>query len=407
MVDYIYLERKHHANLFTPLPIILYEGSGSDLYDIDGKKYIDFATSYGSVNLGHCHPKLVKTLKIQASTLAHSSRAYYNNVTPLFLTHLSQVTGFDQAIIMNSGAEAVETAIKAARRWGWQNKKYSKIIVARNNFHGRTTGIISFSSEDKYKRDFEPLMQGFLEVEFGNIDQLKQVLENETLGYAGQRLDHENIAAILLEPIQGEAGVYIPSYEYMKGVRELCDEYNILMILDEIQTGMGRTGKMWAWEHYDIKPDAMCIGKALGGGLLPISAFVANAKVMDVFTPGSHGSTFGGNPLACAVAKRTLEVYEEDKIVDGVDARSKILADYFSSMRHLPLVKEIRHLGMIAAIELKRDARDIVESISKKGVLCRETHSKTIRLAPALNIPFRTLIEGLEIIEQEIYANGH
>ena len=346
---------------------------------MNGNKYLDMMSAYSAVSHGHSHPELVKVLHQQSELLGITSRAFHTNTLGPFLEKLSQVSGLEVALPMNTGAEAVETAIKAARRWAYKTKKVeankAEIIVVAGNFHGRTTTIISFSTDNDSKEDFGPYTPGFVTITYGNIDSHKNAIT-------------KNTAALLIEPIQGEAGIIIPKKEWLPEVRKICTENNILLILDEIQSGLGRTGKMFAFEHSSVKPDGLILGKALGGGLLPISCFLSTKEVMQWFVPGSHGSTFGGNPLAAAIGKRSLELVEEEKLVEN----SKKQGDYL--LRELkkiqsPLIKQIRGKGLWIGVDIDIkiiNGRDMCKRLLKKGILCKETHESTVRFAPPLTI---------------------
>jgi ornithine--oxo-acid transaminase len=378
------LEDKFGAQNYQPLPVVLASGRGAWLTDIEGRKYIDMMSAYSAVSHGHSHPRLVKALSDQASRLAIVSRAFYNDRLGEFLEKLSLLTGFEKILPMNTGAEAVETAIKAARRWGYRVKgiaeNQAEIIVADGNFHGRTTTIVGFSSEDAYRDGFGPFAPGFKRVPFGNARALEAAIT-------------PNTCAVLVEPIQGEAGIIVPPAGWLAEVRRLCDLHHVLLILDEIQSGLGRTGKWFAFEHENIRPDGLILGKALGGGLLPVSAFLTTAAVMSVFTPGSHGSTFGGNALAAAVALEALKVMEEEGLVE----RSAVLGRHL--MRRLeaidsPLITDIRGRGLWVGVDIDpafASAREVCEGLMKKGVLTKETHDTVVRLAPPLMISKRDL----------------
>jgi ornithine--oxo-acid transaminase len=375
----IALEDRWCAHNYQPLPVVISRGQGVWLWDSDGRRYLDMMSAYSAVNVGHAHPRLLRALSGQASRLAVISRAFHSDRLGPFLAKLCQLTGLDAALPMNSGAEAVETAIKAARRWGYRQRciaeNQAEIIVAAGNFHGRTTTLVSCSSEPDYRAGFGPFTPGFRVVPYGDLDALRHAIGINT-------------AAILLEPIQGEAGIVLPPDGYLRGVRQLCDEAGVLLLLDEIQTGLGRTGKWFAFQHDDILPDGLMLGKALGGGLLPVSAFVARRAVMDMFDPGSHGSTFGGNALAAAVGEEALDVIAEE----GLVGRSALLgAHLLRRLRALnsPLITEVRGRGLFVGVEIdpsKASARQVVEEMMRRGVLSKETHHTVIRLAPPLVI---------------------
>jgi ornithine--oxo-acid transaminase len=375
----IALEAEVCAHNYHPLPVVLSRAQGVWLWDCEGRRYLDMMSAYSAVNVGHAHPRLLRALADQAGRLAVTSRAFHTDRLGPFLAKLCQITGLDAACPMNSGAEAVETAIKAARRWGYRHRPIAEgraeIIVASGNFHGRTTTLVGFSSEPAYKDGFGPFTPGFRTVPYGDLAAMEKAIGLCT-------------AAILIEPIQGEAGIVLPPDGYLRGVRELCDRHGILMLLDEIQTGLGRTGRWFAYQHEDVLPDGVMLGKALGGGLLPVSAFVATSEVMGVFDPGSHGSTFGGNPLAAAVASEALAVIEEE----GLAARSAQLGDHLlRRLRGLnsPAIRSIRGRGLFVGVEINpayAGARTVVEELMRHGILTKETHDTVIRLAPPLVI---------------------
>jgi ornithine--oxo-acid transaminase len=373
------LESRHSAHNYEPLPVVLARGQGAYLWDTAGRRYVDMMSAYSAASHGHAHPRISAALEAQARRLAVPSRAYYNDRLGPFLAELTGLTGLDAALPMNTGAEAVETAIKAARRWGYRVKGVprdrAEIIVANGNFHGRTTTIISFSSEPDYQDGFGPFTPGFRSVPFGDLAALEQAITPETV-------------AVLVEPIQGEAGIIIPPAGWLNGVRRLCDAHNVLLILDEVQSGLGRTGAWFAFEHENVRPDGLVLGKALGGGMLPVSAFLARSDVMDVFTPGSHGSTFGGNPLAAAVGLEALQVIDDEGLVE----RSRILGDHMlERLRAIrsPVLREVRGRGLWAGAEIDPHfgtARQACEALLANGVLSKETHHTVVRLAPPLVI---------------------
>lgn len=374
---YIDLEKLYGANNYKPLDVVVEKAQGIWLYDVDGKKYMDCLAAYSAVNQGHCHPKILDAMIEQAKKVTLTSRAFRNKMLPLYYEKLTKLSGFEMVLPMNTGAEAVETAIKTARKWGYSKKgvkqNCAEIIVCSENFHGRTTTIVSFSTDDVAKSDFGPFTPGFVIVEYGCIDAIKNAI-------------NENTVAIMLEPIQGEAGIKIPPRGYLKEIREICDNNNILMIVDEIQTGLGRTGKLFAYEHENIKPDMITIGKALSGGFYPVSAVLSSREILGVFKPGEHGSTFGGSPLAAAIAIAALGVIVEEDLVE----RSKELGEYFlNKLKTLnsPVIKEVRGLGLFLAIELNEKARPYCEKLFKDyGILVKETHENIIRVAPPLVI---------------------
>ncbi|MDF3034530.1 MAG: rocD [Alphaproteobacteria bacterium] len=390
--ELIDLEEKQCAHNYRPLPVVLTRGQGVWLWDVDGKKYLDMMSAYSAVSHGHCHPKLLAVLTEQAGRLSMCSRAYYTDVLPRFLQKLCDVTGMDRALPMNTGAEAVETAIKAVRRWGYFSKKIpqnqAEIIVMSNNFHGRTSGIISFSSDSHYKAGFGPFLPGFKEVPFGDARALENAITPHT-------------CAVLTEPIQGEAGIIIPPHGWLAEAAKICKKNDVLFIVDEIQSGFGRTGKMFACQHEDVQPDGMILGKALGGGFYPVSALVGKEHLMHVFTPGSHGSTFGGNPLGAAVALRALELIEEDRLAE----RSAELGAYFMNQLKTiktPAIRQLRGIGLWIGIDLDPayiNARTVCEKLKEQGVLSKETHETVVRLAPPLVITRQELDWGIEKIQ--------
>jgi ornithine--oxo-acid transaminase len=373
------LENRVSAHNYEPLPVVLARGKGAHLWDTSGRRYVDMMSAYSAASHGHGHPRILAALKAQAERLAVPSRAYYNDRLGPFLAELCKLTRLDAALPMNTGAEAVETAIKAARRWGYRVKGIARdraeIIVAAGNFHGRTTTVISFSTEPDYRDGFGPFTPGFRAVPFGDLGAVERAIT-------------PNTAAVLIEPIQGEAGIIVPPAGYLAGLRRICDAHLVLLILDEVQSGLGRTGKWFAFEHEGIRPDGIILGKALGGGVLPVSAFVGRRELMDVFTPGSHGSTFGGNPLAAAVGLEALNVIGDEGLVE----RSRDLgAHMLDRLRAIdsPALKEVRGRGLWVGAEIDpaiASAREVCERLLAKGVLSKETHHTVVRLAPPLII---------------------
>ncbi len=379
MSEHIDLEARYCAQNYHPLPVVLTRAEGAYVWDEAGKKYLDMMSAYSAVSHGHGHERLVKLVQQQVERLSIVSRAFYTDKLGLFLEKACTLTGQDMALPMNTGAEAVETAIKAARKWAYTVKGVEKdkaeIIACTGNFHGRTTTVVAMSSEPQYKEGFGPFPAGFLLVEYGNIDALEAAI-------------NENTAAFLVEPIQGEGGIVVPPEGYLKAAAELCRKHNVLLIADEIQTGLGRTGKLLACEHEDVHPDGLILGKALGGGILPVSMFLSRREVMSVFTPGDHGSTFGGNPLAAAVGLEALNILIEDELPQ----RSAAMGDYLmGKLREFdtPLIRNIRGRGLFIGIEVDPalcSARDICESLMERGLLSKETHETVVRLAPPLII---------------------
>ncbi len=389
--DYIEIEDQYGAHNYKPLSVVLSEGKGVWVWDVEGKKYLDCLSAYSALNQGHCHPHIVKAMVDQAQKIALTSRAFRNDRLGQLYKKLVDLTGYERVLPMNSGAEAVETAIKVARKWAYVVKgvpKYeAEIIVAAGNFHGRTVTIVSFSTEQFYKEAFGPFTPGFKVVTYGNIEEMKAAIT-------------PNTAAVMLEPIQGENGVVLPPDGYLKAVSDLCKENNVLFIADEIQTGLCRTGKWFASQHEDLRPDVIVIGKALSGGMYPVSAVLADDAVLGLFQPGEHGSTFGGSPLAAAVAVAALEVLDEEHLAD----RATELGNYFmSKLRQInsPVVKEVRGRGLLIGVELYPEAggaRRYCEMLQEAGILAKETHDNVIRFAPPLVIEKETLDWALEII---------
>jgi len=377
--EFIEIEEHYGAHNYHPLDVVISRGEGVWVYDTDGKRYLDCLSSYSALNQGHVHPKILAALQEQAQKLTLTSRAFRNDQLPMFYKELSELTGYEMALPMNSGAEAVETAIKLARKWAYRVKgvprHHAEIITCANNFHGRTVSIISFSTEPLYKDDFGPFTPGFVTVPYGDADAIAKAITPHT-------------AAVMLEPIQGEAGVIMPPEGYLREVRQLCSASNVLFVADEIQTGLGRTGKMFACEHESVRPDMVIIGKALSGGFYPVSAVVADRELMGLFQPGEHGSTFGGNPLGMAVARAAMRVLVEEKLA----ANSAKMGEYF--MEQLveipsPHVKEVRGKGLLIGVELRPEAggaRRFCVALAEKHILAKETHENVIRFAPPLII---------------------
>jgi ornithine--oxo-acid transaminase len=389
---HIELTEKYGAHNYKPLPVVLTKGEGVWVWDVEGNKYIDMLSSYSALNQGHRHPKIIKAVIEQLERITLTSRAFYNDKLSLFLKKLNEITGYDKALPMNSGAEAVETAIKIARKWAYTKKGIplndGEIIVALNNFHGRTITIISFSSEHQYRYAFGPFTPGFVFVPFGDYLAIEKAINDRTIG-------------VLIEPIQGEGGIIVPPEGYLKKVREITREKNVLLMLDEIQTGLGRTGKLFAYQHElseNEKPDILILGKALGGGIYPVSVVLANDDIMEVIKPGDHGSTFGGNPLAAAVGIAALEVIIEENLPEN----ARIMGDYFiRNLREIksPYIKEVRGKGLLIGVELNRPAREFCEKLMKLGVLSKETHEYVIRFAPPLIIKKEEIDWALERIK--------
>ncbi|MEE4195269.1 MAG: ornithine--oxo-acid transaminase [Anaerolineae bacterium] len=392
---YIELEDKHGAHNYKPLDVVLTRGEGVWVYDVEGNRYLDCLSAYSAVSQGHVHPEILKTLKEQAEKLTLTSRAFRNDQFSLLLKEITELTGYEMALMMNSGAEGVETAIKAARKWAYVSKgipRYdAEIIVAAGNFHGRTTTIVGFSSEESYKHDFGPFTPGFKMVPYDDVDAIQKSI-------------NPNTAAVMLEPIQGEGGVLIPKEGYLAQVAQLCKENNVLLIADEIQTGWGRTGKLFACDHEGVKPDMMIVGKALSGGFYPVSGVLASQEVLGLIKPGDHGSTFGGNPLGSAIARTAMRVLIEEKMVEN----SAELGEYFlGRLKRIESehIKEVRGRGLFIAVELKKEAggaRRFCEALQEKGILAKETHRTVIRFAPPLVIDKETIDWALPIIEETL-----
>jgi ornithine--oxo-acid transaminase len=382
--------QKFGANNYHPLPIVISEAEGVWVKDPEGKKYMDMLSAYSAVNQGHRHPKIIQALKDQADRVTLTSRAFHNDQLGPWYEKICQLTKKDMALPMNTGAEAVETAVKAARRWGYEVKgiadNQAEIIACVGNFHGRTMTAVSLSSEAEYQRGFGPMLPGIKLIPYGDIEALKAAIT-------------PNTAAFLIEPIQGEAGIVLPPEGFLKAASELCKEQNVLFIADEIQVGLARTGKMFACDWEDVDPDMLILGKALGGGVFPISCVVANQDILGVFNPGSHGSTFGGNPLACAVSVAALEVLEEEEL----SRRSQELGEYFKEKLaeiENPMIKEVRGRGLFIGVELTEAARPYCEQLKEEGLLCKETHDTVIRFAPPLVISKEDLDWAIEKISR-------
>ncbi len=394
----ISLENRYGSHNYQPLDVVCARGQGVYLWDVEGRRYMDFLSAYSAVNQGHNHPRIAEALIAQARTLALTSRAFRNDQLPLLLEKLCTLTGFDRALPMNSGAEAVETAIKASRKWGYDVKgiayPQAEIVVAQGNFHGRTTTIVGFSSDPDATSRFGPFTPGFRAVRYGDVDAVRAAVTPNTCG-------------VLVEPVQGEAGVIIPPKGYLRALREICTADRMLLIVDEIQSGLGRTGKLFAFEHEGIRPDGVTIGKALSGGFCPVSAFLARDEVMNVFTPGIHGSTFGGNPLACAVSIAALDVLVDEKLAERAAELGPHLEARLKAIRS-PLVKETRCIGLWAGVELRPEAggaRQYCYALKDRGLLCKDTHGHTIRLAPPLVITREELDWAVDQIEAVLAAS--
>ncbi|MCP3963814.1 MAG: ornithine--oxo-acid transaminase [bacterium] len=395
--EFVDLEDRFGAHNYHPLDVVIERGEGIWVWDVEGNKYMDLLAAYSAVNQGHCHPRIIESLVSQSHQLTLTSRAFRNDRLGPFYAYLSKLTGFDKVLPMNTGAEAVETAIKAARKWAYTVKGVprdeAEILVFSGNFHGRTTTIVGFSSEEQYREGFGPFTPGFRILPYGDFDAVAEAM-------------HPGVAAILIEPIQGEGGIIVPPDGYLRHLRALADEHRSLLVLDEIQSGLGRTGKMFAYEHEGIRPDIVIVGKALSGGLYPVSAILADDEVMDVFHPGDHGSTYGGNPVAAAVATAALEVLVDEGLIE----RSATLGtEAIERLRGLdsPHVHEVRGRGLWIGIELNPEAggaRQFCEALQHRGVLCKETHEHVIRVAPPLIIRRAELDWALEQIEAVLTA---
>jgi len=395
------LEDKYGAHNYHPLPVVLNRGEGVYVWDVEGRKYYDFLSAYSAVNQGHCHPRIIKALQDQASTLTLTSRAFYNDVLGKYEEYVTNYFGFDKVLPMNTGAEAVETAIKLCRKYAYEKKgiteNKAEIIVCENNFHGRTTTIISFSNDEDARKNFGPFTAGFIKIEYDNLEALEKVLKSST-----------TIAGFLVEPIQGEAGVYVPTEGYLAKAKALCEKYDVLFIADEVQTGIARTGKLLAVNHENVQPDILIVGKAMSGGVYPVSAVFANNDIMNVIKPGQHGSTFGGNPLACAVAIAALEVVKDESLSEN----SEILGNLFRSelqkfIETNDLIKLVRGKGLLNAIvindsEDSSTAWDICMKLRDNGLLAKPTHGNIIRFAPPLVMNKEQLLDCVSIIKNTI-----
>ncbi len=391
--DYIEIEDKYGAHNYHPLDVVIERGEGVWVYDVDGKKYLDCLSAYSAINQGHVHPTILAAMMEQAQKVTLTSRAFRNNQLPLFYKELSEMTGFEMSLPMNSGAEAVETALKLARKWAYEVKgiprHQAEIIVGAGNFHGRTVSIISFSTEPAYRDDFGPFTPGFIAVPYGDADAIEKAITPDT-------------AAVMLEPIQGEAGVVVPPEGYLRKVAEICKKNNVLFIADEIQTGLGRTGKLFACDYEGVHPDIMVIGKALSGGFYPVSAVLASQELLGLFHPGEHGSTFGGSPLAAAVARAALRVIREEKLTENAAKMGEYFMEQLEEIPS-PHVQKIRGKGLLIGVVLKPEAggaRRFCEALQQKGILAKETHERVIRFAPPLIIDKETIDWAVPIIRE-------
>jgi ornithine--oxo-acid transaminase len=391
--DYIAIEDQYGAHNYHPLDVVIDHAQGVWVYDVEGNRYLDCLSAYSALNQGHVHPRILQTMVEQANKLTLTSRAFRNDQLPLLYKELSEMTGYEMSLPMNTGAEAIETALKLARKWAYQVKgipRYqAEIIVFENNFHGRTISIISFSTEQLYRDDFGPFTPGYIIVPYCNIQAVKQAIT-------------PNTAAIIVEPIQGEAGVIVPPQGYLKQLRQIADQNNVLLIADEIQTGLGRTGKLFACDHEQIKPDVIVIGKALTGGFYPVSIVLADKPVLGLFTPGEHGSTFGGNPLGAAIARTALRVIRDEKLVQNSAVMGEYLIEQLCEIPS-PFVREIRGKGLLVGVELIPEAggaRRFCEALMQRGILAKETHQNVIRFAPPLIIDRQTIDWALQPIRE-------
>lgn len=399
---YIDLESEHGAHNYHPLPVVLDKGEGVFVWDVEGKKYYDFLSAYSAVNQGHSHPKILEALVNQAGKLALTSRAFYNSNLGEYEKMITALFGFDKVLPMNSGAEAVETAVKLARKWSYEVKGISensaKIIVCENNFHGRTTTIVSFSNDPDASKNYGPFTPGFVKIPYNDLTALEETLKN----------DAKNIAAFLVEPIQGEAGVFVPDEGYLKSASDFCKKYNVLFIADEVQTGIARTGKLIACHHEDVQPDILVLGKAISGGMYPVSAVLANNEIMNVIKPGQHGSTFGGNPIACAVAMAALNVVKDENLSERAEELGQLFRSEIEKLiAKSDLITKVRGKGLLNAILINdtpesSTAWDICLQLKENGLLAKPTHGNIIRLAPPLVITEEQILDCVAIIEKTI-----
>ena len=396
---YISLEEEYGAHNYEPLPVVLSKGKGAEVWDVDGKHYYDFLSAYSAVNQGHCHTKIVEALTKQANVLCLTSRAFYNDCLGPYEKIMNDIFGYDKLLPMNSGAEAVETALKLSRKWAYQVKGVDEnkaiIVTCKNNFHGRTISIISYSTDDNAKKEYGPYTLGFEVIDYNDSEALKNILKEKG----------KNIAAFLVEPIQGEAGVIVPDEGYLKECYDLCKKHNVLFVADEIQTGIARTGKMLCCDHENVRPDIVVLGKALSGGVLPVSAVLCDDDIMLTISPGQHGSTFGGFPLSCKVATAAMKVILEEKLAEKAGVLGRIFRDEMSKIKS-PFIKLIRGKGLLNAIEIQphncKTAWDVCIEMAKNGLLAKPTHEHIIRFAPPLVITEEQLNEGIEIIKKSI-----
>jgi ornithine--oxo-acid transaminase len=394
--EYMDLEDTYAAHTYHPIEVVIERAEGPWVYDVDGKQYLDCLSAYSAVNQGHCHPRIIEAAAAQMHKVTLTSRAFFNDQLGPFMKQLCELTGYEMALPMNTGAEAVETAVKLARKWGYQMKgvpdNKAEIIVCEGNFAGRTTTLISFSSEAQYKQDFGPLTPGFKSIPYGDADELAEAITPNTV-------------AFLVEPIQGEGGVNVPPAGYLKAVAEICAANNVLFIADEIQTGLGRTGALLCCDHEGVRPDVVTLGKALSGGFYPVSAVLADRRVMGLFRPGDHGSTFGGNPLGSAIARAALDVLVDEKLVD----RSREVGDYFMGrLKRIESdhIEEVRGKGLLIGVEMSSLARPYCDELRDAGILCKDTHKTVVRFAPPLIVSKEDIDWAMERIEP-ILGDGH
>lgn len=398
----IALEEAKSAHNYHPIPVVLNRGSGVNVWDVDGKRYLDFLSAYSACNQGHCHPRIVSALREQSEVLTLTSRAFHNDQFGPYAEYITSLLGYDKVLPMNTGVEAGETAVKLARKWAYLvkgvPKNQAKVVFARNNFWGRTLAAVSSSTDPSSFEGYGPFMPGFEIVDYNDLAALETAISDP------------NTAAFMVEPIQGEAGVVVPDDNYLPGIRKLCDKHRVLWIADEVQTGLCRTGKMLAVNHYDVKPDILCLGKALSGGTMPVSAVLANDEVMLTIRPGEHGSTYGGNPLACRVAVESLKVLVEEKLAENAAKQGKALMEGLTSIKaSSSLVKTVRGKGLLVALEIDNSrpgeeelAWDICISMAEKGLLAKPTHGNIIRFAPPLVIDETQIAEALSIVESSL-----
>jgi ornithine--oxo-acid transaminase len=401
--DYIAREEKHGAHNYHPLPVVLEKGEGIFVWDVEGKRYFDFLSAYSAVNQGHCHPRIIKALNQQAALLTLTSRAFHNNVLGEFEEYVTQYFGYDKVLMMNTGAEADETALKLCRKWGYEKKgipeHQAKIIVCEGNFHGRTITIVSMSTDPDSYKGYGPYTPGFVTIPYNDVEALEQELENP------------NVAGFLVEPIQGEAGVYVPDDGFLKKAGELCKAQNVLFMADEVQTGIGRTGKMLACDHEGVRPDVLILGKAMSGGVYPVSAVLADDDIMLVIRPGEHGSTYGGNPLACKVAMEALQVIKDEKLVENAERLGQIFREEMQKIDS-DMIKLVRGKGLLNAIVIRptngKEAWDVCVAMKENGLIAKPTHQHIIRFAPPLTINKYLFADSVvyQAVTTQMFCNG-